>query len=213
MDTEHYNTNRGIFSPLVEHNGIVCGFWMVGNDYRNKARYYGAYPPGYLKRMKLLFPQEFEKGWTLHLFSGMVPCGERELTFDIKPELEPHYIGNAEEVDSYFLEHGHQVHLKFDLILADPPYGENHLKYGTKPVNKKKVIKSCAKILHDGGHLVWLDTIMPIWAKADGWKLKGTIGLLQSTNHQVRVITILEKLASDQITKKAKRDRYGAVKV
>jgi 16S rRNA G966 N2-methylase RsmD len=81
-----------------------------------------------------------------------------------------------------------------DLILADPPYNQNHLKYGTAPVHKIKVIKACAKILKIGGFLVWLDTIQPIWSKADGWKLRGTIGFLQSTNHAVRVISMLEKI-------------------
>lgn len=75
-------------------------------------------------------------------------------------------------------------------------YDDNHIKYGTEKVNKKKVIKGCARVLKVGGYLVWLDTIMPIWAKADGWKLRGTIGLLQSTNHKVRVITILQKIGS-----------------
>ena len=191
MDASYYNENRGIASPLLNHNDILCGFWMCGNNYKNKSPLYGAYPPCYLKRMKLLFVDEFARGNILHLFSGSVnvDADPRELTLDINPENHPMIVANAEEVDKYF-------NGDVDLILADPPYDDNHIKYGTEKVNKKKVIKGCVKCLKIGGFLVWLDTIMPIWAKADGWKLRGTIGLLQSTNHKVRVITILEKVSS-----------------
>jgi len=190
IDIGNYNKNRGIYSPVIEHNGIICGFWLCGQDYHNATRFFGAYPPSYLKRMSLLFPDH--KGFgVLHLFSGMVPKGtwKNELTFDINPELDPTIVGNAEELSKY-------VGLKYaiDLVLADPPYDNNHEKYGTKKANKRKVIKECAKILSKGGHLVWIDTIIPIWAKADGWKLRGTIGMVQSTNHKCRVITILEKV-------------------
>lgn len=191
MNVNNYNLCRGIASPLVEHGDIVLGFWMCGNDYHNKSTLYGAYPPCYLPRMKLLFPDEFKKN-VLHLFSGSIDVTDvpNALSLDINPDLHPMIVGNAEEVDTYF-------HGDVDLILADPPYDNNHLKYGTEKVNKKKVISACSKALRVGGFLVWLDTIMPIWKKADGWKLRGTIGLLQSTNHKVRVATILEKVTYD----------------
>jgi hypothetical protein len=188
MDVEHYNKNRGIASPLIEHGDIVCGFWMCGNNYHNKSPLYGAYPPCYLPRMKLLFPEEFKHN-VLHLFSGSINVDNEPnvLTLDINPDFHPMIVDNAVNVGQHF-------NGDVDLILADPPYDNNHLKYGTEKVNKKKVISASTKALRTGGFLVWLDTIMPIWSKADGWKLRGTIGLLQSTNHKVRVATILEKV-------------------
>ncbi len=183
---ENYNQNRGIFSPLVEHNGIACGYWLCGNNYRNDSDYYGTYPPSYLARMKLLFPGAKD---VLHLFSGMVKKGrfENEITMDINGDLKPDVTGNASEIRKYFGEG------TFDLILADPPYNKNYIRYNTGPVNKKKVVHESAGILKVGGFMVWLDTIIPIWAKSDGWKLRGTIAVVQSTNHQIRGITILEK--------------------
>lgn len=192
IDVENYNAKRGIFSPLiVTDSGMITGFWMVGNDYRNPSKYYGAYPPGYLKRIALLFP---DPDILLHLFSGKTPKGTwgmypvKEVTCDINPELSPDVVEDAQHLDRQF-EPG-----TFDLIVGDPPYLQNHVHYGTLPINRRKVVKQCSNLLCSGGHLVWLDAIMPIWAKKDGWKLVGTIGLLQSTNHQVRVITILEKI-------------------
>lgn len=75
IDCENYNANRGIYSPLMEHNGCVFGYWLTGNDYRNKTRYYGVYPPSYLRRIKLLFPTEVAAGAVLHCFAGMVAVG------------------------------------------------------------------------------------------------------------------------------------------
>lgn len=191
IDVKNYNDHRGIYSPLIEHNGIVCGYWLMGNDYRNPSKYYGAYPPSYLKRIKMLFPNEASNGRILHCFAGMVEVNDpaREIRFDIRTDIDPlpDVVGNAANLSEYFPPG------EFDLILADPPYGDNHAKYGTPPVNKKKVVQECGKVLKDGGTLVWLDTIMPMWAKADGWKLAGTVGMCQSTNHQTRLITILEQ--------------------
>jgi hypothetical protein len=186
MNVDNYNANRGPLSPLVEHNGVACGFWLVGADFRNRSRLYGAYPPGYMKRMRLLFPDEFALGRVLHLFSGSQPAAGNEETLDINPESCPTYVGDAEDLL-------HVVgHARYGLVLADPPYEGQHEHYGTKPVNRRKVVRLCSSIVATGGFLVWLDTVMPMWGKADGWALRGTIGLAQSTNHRVRVATILE---------------------
>ena len=195
MNIENYNLHRQNFSPLVEHNNAVYGFWLIGRWYNatmGGQYYYGAYPPSYLKRLGLLFPDIFNVGKILHLFSGtVIGDGERIITLDINPEpiqgIKPDIIGDAEELDGLFSEN------KFDLIVADPPYGDNYIKYGTKPINRKKIVHLCSIILKNGGFLVWLDTIIPQWAKRDGWVLRGMIGLAQSTNHAVRSITILQK--------------------
>jgi hypothetical protein len=190
IDIDNYNRGRRHASPLHEHGGLVYGFWMVGNNYRNPTRYYGAYPPGYLEKMRLLFPEPFSSGRVLHLFSGMTEVlrPDIEITMDINPDLCPDIVGNAESLS----DHADAL-VGTRLILADPPYADNHVKYGTEKVNKRAVVRECSRVLQPGGCLVWLDTSIPMWAKADGWALRGTIGLVQSTNHAVRVVTILEQ--------------------
>lgn len=193
MNIEEYNKNRGIYSGLIDHNGSICGFWLIGTWYGTSPKgkyYYGTYPPSYLKRMKLLFSKEFE-GKVLHLFSGILQSDKKNIvTMDIKPEpvkgIKPDVVGDAQEVEEYFSED------TFDLIMADPPYGDNYKKYGTEKISRKKVIRKCALIIKNRGYLVWLDTIMPQWRKKDGWQYKGSIGLCPSTNHRVRVATILQ---------------------
>lgn len=194
ISVENYNAKRGIYSPLIEHNGIICGFWLCGNDYHNPSGYYGAYPPSYLKRMSWLFP-DHKDYWVLHMFAGKTPRGtwKDEWFLEINPVVKVEGRGDITGDAETFGDTGWNKGT-WDLIMADPPYDENHVKYGTKKVNKRKVLKGCAKVLTKGGHIVWIDTIIPMWAKADGWKLRGTIGMVQSTNHKCRVITILEKV-------------------
>jgi len=190
LSISNYNSHRGIWSSLSEHNGRVCGFWMEGNNYHNTSSMYGVYPPSYLARMALLFPA-YEGRKTLHLFSGSLKGIKGQETFDVRPEpipgVFPTYCGDAQKLSAIV---GAGV---YDLIFADPPYDNNHVKYGTSTFSKKRVVHECSLAIKAGGFLVWLDTVIPMWAKRDGWELAGTIGYVQSTNHKVRVITILKK--------------------
>ena len=195
MNAHHYNevAKKKGWSPLVLHNNsTICGFWWFGHWYTTgkfKGKYfYGAYPSGYLERIETLFVDEFKSGKILHLFSGTLKGdGKRIITLDIRPELEPNVVGNAEEVDRLFDANS------FDLILADPPYDDNYKKYNTKPFSRKKVISACSHVIKPKGYLVWLDTIIPQWRNADGWRYIGSIGVAVSTNHKVRAVTILTK--------------------
>ena len=54
------------YPPVVVSHGWLYGIWMIGNNYSSKAKYYGEYPPSYLRRIHALFPDAKE---ILHLFS------------------------------------------------------------------------------------------------------------------------------------------------
>jgi len=195
MDVNYYNAVRGIWSPLIEHGDIITGYWMPGNNYQKDNDYYGGYPRDYLERMRALFPHAVN---VLHLFSGMVVIGRwpHEERVDINLELPAEHHYNAEQIAAL------DKFRKWELILADPPYEENHEKYSTEKANKKKVVHGCASVIRPGGFLVWLDTRIPIWAKSDGWKLRGTIGLVQSTNCLTKTTTILEKARDCRTSRK-----------
>ena len=170
------------YSPLVVHNGRLYGFWLIGRWYASNRSFYGSYPPSYLDRVRSLFP-DCER--VLHLFSGSLQDVHlNEVTYDIKPDFNPIICDDAKNMLQHFKVG------EFDLILADPPYElRDFEKYGCKPFNKGRVVKDCSVITKPGGFLVWLDTIMPIFSKRD-WELFGCIGLVQSTNHRTRQITI-----------------------
>ena len=178
-----YNSLFLNYPPLVCTDRWLYGVWMLGNNYRSKQGYYGEYPPAYLKRVTSLFP-DCEN--ILHLFSGSLKecIGIR---FDINQSCEPDIVGDAEYLSTYFPDN------YFSIIYADPPYSEEDAnKYGRCMVKRNKVLAECYKIICPGGFLVWLDQVLPMYRKSE-FTLIGTIGIIRSTNHRFRVVSIFQK--------------------
>ena len=180
---ELYNNAFPKYPPLAYTDRWLYGIWMIGNDYRNKTSFYGAYPARYLDRVMSIFP---DASRILHLFSGSLPKGNY-VRFDLVQEAD--IQGDAHKLSNYFPPN------RFDLILADPPYSEQDAnRYGTPMINRNIVVKECYKILSPSGYLVWLDCVLPMYSKSQ-YSLIGTIGLIRSTNHRFRVVSIFKKEA------------------
>ena len=180
-----YNKAFPNYPPLVTTDRWLYGMWMIGNNYKAAQGFYGEYPPTYLKRIRSLFP---DKDKILHLFSGSVQDGSA-ITFDLVQPAD--VTGNAEELDSYFSAHS------FNLILADPPYSQEDAEhYGTPMVNRNKVISKCVNVLEPEGFICWLDTILPMYRKIE-LTMVGTIGIIRSTNHRFRVVSIFQRKVSN----------------
>jgi hypothetical protein len=181
---DSYNQHSSFPNSLfIAGDGRVVGTFILGQDYRNKMGYHGEYPPNYLRRVKALFP---DKQTVLHLFSGKVDTetfpGD---TVDLNPDLKPTYIANAQDLKNVPL-------FLYDLVLADPPYsGEDANHYGTPMINRNKVMDAL-KRLSPGAHVVWLDTMLPMWSK-EYFSLEGCIGVVRSSNHRYRVISIFRR--------------------
>lgn len=156
----------------------------MGNNYRVKTGYYGGYPPTYLRRIKALFP---DKEAPLHLFSGRVDRSELPgPTVDSNPDLEPDYFDDAHRLERVPVE-------DFDLILADPPYSvEDCDHYQTTMVKRNKVMQALGRRAVARTHVVWLDQVLPMYRK-DQWRVMAYIGMVKSTNHRFRVVTVFEK--------------------
>jgi hypothetical protein len=158
----------------------LLGIWVLGNDYHVQSGFYGGYPPTYLKRIKALFP---EKRRVLHLFSGKVDLdilpGD---TCDINAEFNPTFVDDAQSLEKVPIEN-------YDLILVDPPYSiEDAERYQTSMVKRNKVLKTLQRC-KPGTHIVWLDQVLPVYRK-DFFAAEGYIGMVKSTNHRFRVVTI-----------------------
>lgn len=170
-------------SLFLAEDGRVVGTWIMGNDYRVKSSYYGGYPAGYLRRVRALFP---DKRRALHLFSGKVDLsafpGD---TVDINPALKPTYLDDAQRLERVPLD-------QYDLVLADPPYSvEDCEHYGTSMVKRNTVMRALSG-LSPGAHVVWLDQVLPMYRK-DTFALEATIGMVKSTNHRFRVMTVFRR--------------------
>ena len=171
-------------SLFVSADGRIVGTWIMGNDYRVRSAYYGGYPAGYLRRIKALFP---EKQRVLHLFSGKVDLAALPGdTVDINAGLAPTYVDDAQTLACVPLE-------RYDLILADPPYSiEDAERYQTTMVKRNVVMRTLGRAA-EGTHVVWLDQVLPMYRK-DSFAIEGVIGMVKSTNHRFRVVTIFRKL-------------------
>ena len=168
---------------FVGPDGRVVGTWIMGNDYRVRSEYYGGYPAGYLRRIRSLFP---DKKRVLHLFSGRVDLatfpGD---TVDINPEFYPTYVDDAQTL--------HRVPLEdYDLVLADPPYSVEDANHYQTTMVKRNVVMRALQRLPQEAHVVWLDQVLPMYRK-DIFEQEGVIGMVKSTNHRFRVITIFRR--------------------
>lgn len=179
---DNYNKETGFPKSLfIGGDGRVVGTWIMGNNYQVKSEYYGGYPAGYLKRIRYLFP---EKKKVLHLFSGRVDKtiipGD---TVDINPELKPDYIDDAQTLEKVPIE-------QYDLIMADPPYSiEDAERYQTSMVKRNKVMAALGLRINKDCHIVWLDQVLPMYRK-DQLVIEAVIGMVKSTNHRFRMITV-----------------------
>lgn len=171
-------------SLFVSEDGRMVGTWIMGNAYGVKSGYYGGYPHGYLKRIRALFP---DKRNCLHVFSGRVDQsawpGD---TVDLNPDMQPTYLDDAQSLDQVPLQN-------YDIVLADPPYSvEDAEHYQPTMVKRNKVMAALARV-NPGTPVVWLDQVLPMYRK-DQWRIIGVIGMVKSTNHRFRVVTIFERL-------------------
>lgn len=184
---DHYVQATGFPRSLfLSEDGRVVGTWIMGNDYRVKSGYYGGYPAGYLRRIRALFP---EKRRVLHLFSGQVDLAALPGdTVDINPTLNPTYVDDAQTLTNVPLG-------AYDLVLADPPYSiEDAERYRTTMIKRNVVMRALAR-LPAGAHVVWLDQVLPMYRK-DQFAVDGVIGMVKSTNHRFRVVTIFSRLGA-----------------
>lgn len=185
---EHYHAETGYKEHLfVGGDGRIYGTMIMGADYRVASGLYGGYPAGYLKRIKALFPDMREKNETLHLFSGYVDQSiVPGLTVDINPDRKPDYLDDAQSLEKVPVE-------KIKFVLADPPYSiEDCEHYGTTMIKRNRVMKILGRRLPEGAFVVWLDQVLPMYRKKD-FELVGAVGMLKSTNHRFRIVTIFQK--------------------
>lgn len=172
-------------SLFIGEDGRVVGTWIMGNDYRVRSGYYGGYPAGYLRRVAALFP---DRRRVLHVFSGKVDIAAMPGdTVDSNPAMEPTWVADAHDMSAVPLE-------QYDLVLADPPYSvEDAERYQTTMVKRNVVMRSLAAGLSPGARVVWLDQVLPMYRK-NQWSIEAVIGMVKSTNHRFRVVTVFSRL-------------------
>ena len=175
----NYHDKYPKYSKLIINRDVIEGIWVMGNNYQTKSNLYGAYPYGYLDRIYTLFP--LVKNKTLHLFSGSIEDNKDYDKVDFNTGIDAENM--SEILPNNF----------YELILSDPPYSiEDCDHYGCCMIKRNKVFKECYKIMKKDGILIWLDQVLPQYKKIE-FDIIGRIGMVKSTNHRFRVITIFKK--------------------
>lgn len=157
----------------------------MGNNYNVASQYYGGYPAGYVKRVRALFP-EADAQSTLHLFSGMVDPskfpGDR---VDINGATSPTYIDDAQSLTKVPLG-------RYKFVFADPPYSVEDCDHYQCTMVKRNVVMKALERLPEGAVVVWLDQVLPMYRKV-AFEVVGVVGMVKSTNHRFRVVTIFQR--------------------
>jgi hypothetical protein len=183
---DNYHKETGFPQSLfIGGDGRLVGTWVMGNNYTVKSTYYGGYPHGYLKRMRALFPDASGDN-TLHLFSGRVDKtildGD---TVDINVANSPTWVDDAQTLTKVPLH-------KYRFVFADPPYSvEDCDHYQTTMIKRNTVMDALGRGLKKGAIVVWLDQVLPMYRKVD-FDAIGYIGMVKSTNHRFRVISLFQ---------------------
>lgn len=176
---DNYHSANPKYSKLLINRNCIEGIWVMGNNYTTKTNLYGAYPYGYLERIYSMFP--IVKGKSLHLFSGSLPESPDYDKVDYNIGIDAEDMADTLPLDFY------------ERIYADPPYSiEDCDHYGCCMVKRNVVFKQCFKIMKTNGILIWLDQVLPNYKKTE-WDIVARIGMVKSTNHRFRVITIFKK--------------------
>lgn len=189
------------YRPLAADDRWLDGVFVMGNLYAGNG-FYGAYPPGYLPRVQALFPEVWRPREgraparpqpgvrVLHAFSGSLRRLEAPGTvrIDLRRDRRrrPTVQGDARR-----LPFGDAT---FDHVLADTPYGPADAeRYGTEMPSRRLVLWELHRVVKPGGHLVWLDEVLPMFAKR-AWRWWGVIGMTTGTNRRGRFIFIFERV-------------------
>jgi len=174
--------------PAVSPTGRwLNGVWLLGNNYRGSG-YYGAYPPSYVRRIAALFPDVAPERW-LHLFSGSLAPDVPGIRVDLRPPGDGVAPASV-RADARALPF---VDGAIPFCAADPPYTTaDAARYGTGTLNKPRVFGELARVVAPGGHLVWLDTTLPLYRKVD-WHHWGMIAVQRSTNHRTRLCSMFTR--------------------
>jgi hypothetical protein len=60
-------------------------------------------------------------------------------------------------------------------------------------INRNRVMQALGARLSSGCHVAWLDQVLPMYRKV-AFTVDAHIGMVKSTNHRFRVLTIFRRL-------------------
>lgn len=157
----------------------------------NGNKFPGAYPAGFLKRLKKAFEYIYPTNPRdiLHVCSGRIPP-EEGIRIDLDPSYNPDYLDDVETMKDISDD-------LFQWVMADPPYNNpaSQKYYKMKMPNKAKMIKQMVRVCKVDGYVSILDQISPN-SVSRCLKRVAIIGITSVPNQDLRVFTVFKKISS-----------------
>ena len=188
-----------LYKPQWNTFKIVTDVFLCGPPEKgpNGEKFEGAFPSGFLKKIKLAFKNYYPgpietRTQVLHVCAGRVPKSEG-MTLDIDKKYDPVYLCNAEIM---ILPNGTRVPPdKFSWSISDTPYNiDAAKKYYDKPmINRSKVLQQMNRVTKVGGFIGILDQITTN-SPPRNLKVVARIGVTSVPNLDMRYFTVLKKL-------------------
>jgi hypothetical protein len=183
-----YNFQKDLFN-------VVADTWLCSSAEKDSEgkKFDGAYPKGFLKRLKASFEQYYptDRKQILHVCSGRISPDEG-IRLDHSPQYSPDYLCNAED---FILPDGKTVpDEKFNWVLSDTPYNPDaSIKYYKTPMlNRSKVLKQMNRVCKVGGFIGVFDQIQVV-SPPRNLKRVAIIGVTSVPNLDMRILTVLKK--------------------
>lgn len=176
----------------------ICDVWLLARPrLKNGAKYYGAYPLGFLERARALLGVTIDEP-VLHVCAGMVRqypyggLGPNDRTLDLDPRTSPDYCQDAREA---YPTHGGG----WAAVLIDPPYTEyDAQRYLVGIANFPRpslLLRNGLSAVRMGGRVGMLHHVVPRPPKAVASKLVAIVGVIVGYDNRARVYSVFERRA------------------
>lgn len=159
-----------------------------------KTIFAGAFPAGFLKRLKRAFVDCYpsDRKQILHVCAGSISSKEG-IRLDIQKRFRPDIVANVEDfVDKNLVRKG-----QFKWVIADPPYNPPAAKdfYNLPMLSKQKMFKQMTLACKVGGYVGILDQYTQEGTPKN-IKRVALIAVTSIPNRDVRLFTVWKKLSN-----------------
>lgn len=177
----------------------ICDVWLLARPrLKNGAKYYGAYPLGFLERARALLGVTLREP-VLHVCAGMVRqypyggLGPDDRTLDLDPGTSPDFCQDAR--DGYPSLPG-----GWPAILIDPPYTEydaqRYLVGIASLPRPSQLLKHGLLAVRPGGRVGMLHHVVPRPPKTVVSKLVALVAVIVGYDNRTRVYSVFERRPS-----------------
>lgn len=184
------------FKPQNLDFNIKTDMWLCGPSETdlNGEKFPGAFPAGFLKRLKQTFKKYYptDSKEILHVCSGRIPK-EEGLRLDISNQYNPDFLCDCQ---TFILANGNRVPENIvTWCISDTPYNKPAANkyYSSTMIERSRVLRQMNRVTKVGGFIGILDQIIPS-APPKNLVMVAKIGVSSVPNLDLRTFSVLKKI-------------------